>query len=176
MNKILYFLTIIGLLTIDILAKEPTLAILKVVNSNSQQVFSIGQSTFICKAYGVVSVEELYQKAKDGSECKKSIEKFYRQNPKDIYFSESLLHLRQTYHVEFKNKECILYAKGLNSLCELLLSNGLAIMKTTFNDEEFSSSFTDAQVDAKENNMGMHKNKIKFKCIEELLLLEKKSL
>ena len=175
MNKILYFLIISILFSPLAFSKEPTLAILKAIYSNSNQKFSIRQYTFLCKPYGIVTLDELYAEATPDSSCKKSIDKFYIQNPHQKYFTANLLKLKQTYHVEFRNNRCILYAKGLNTLSELLLAKGLAISKSMFKDEEFKNSFIEAQIEAKANNIGIYKNKIKYKCIAELFAVEKKN-
>jgi len=175
MNKILYFLILITIYTPFIDAKEPTLAILRAIYSNAEQKFSIAQYSFLCKPYGVITVDELYKEAKKDSTCRSSIDIFYKQNPKDKFFTSSLLKLRQTYHIEFKNNRCILYAKGLNTLSELLLSKGLGIKKIIFQDEEFSNKFAEAQLDAKANKLGIYKYDVKLKCIAELFSIEKKN-
>ena len=172
MNKTIYFLILISIFVLSSFAKEPTLAKLNSVFSNGIVKFSISQNTFICRTYGVITVDELYMKAQKGSTCKKSIDKFYRKNPLLKYYTASLLKLNQYYHVEFKNNRCIIYAKGLNTLSEILLIHGLGVKKVTFDDEEFKYNFLQAQEDAKENNLGMHKNKIPDKCIEEIYAIE----
>lgn len=172
MNRILYYLIV---LEFCIFAQDSKLAILKSVQSNSKQIFSIKQVNFLCKAYGIVSIDELYQESKSDSSCREAIDTFYRQNPNDKYFTARILKNRQTYHVEFRNKECIVYASGLNTLSELLLSKGLAVKQTTFKDEEFDFAFNEAEMDAKENNLGLYKNKIKYKCISELTSIERKN-
>ena len=176
MNKILYFPLIIKLFSTLIFAREPSLATLQVVYSNSNQMFSIKQHQFLCSAYGIISIDALYNEAKLDSTCRTSIEEFYLQNPRDKYYSSNMFDLRQTYHVEYKKGKCIVYIKGLNTLSELLLANGLAVKETSFNDEEFNDVFIEAQTQAKENNLGMYKNKIKYKCIAELFSIEKKAL
>ena len=174
MNKILYFLIITSVLISPLQAKKPTLAKVESIHSNAEQRLSVNKYEFICKPYGIITIDELFLEAKISSTCRISIDSFYRQNPRKRFFSESILKRGQYYHVEFKKERCIIYAKGLNTLSELLLREGLAVKKTTFKDEEFDYSFQDAQIDAQENNIGMHKNKIKYKCIAELFALEQK--
>ena len=175
MNKTLYFLIISTLFSPFVYSKEPTLATLRTVSSNSSQKFSIKRYDFLCNAYGVVSIEDLYLESKIDSECKKSINKFYRQNPNSKYFSANILKLRSNYHIEFRNNRCILYAKGLNTLSEMLLVNGLAIKKSMFKDKEFDYSFNQAQISAKVNKVGIYKNEIKSKCVSELSAVERRS-
>jgi len=174
MKKILNFLIILILCSSFVYSSEPTIATLRAVYSNSSQKFNIKQYEFLCKAYGVISVEDLYLESKVNSECKKSIDKFYKQNPNIKYFSANMLKLRNNYHIEFKNNKCILYAKGLNTLSEMLLLNGLAIKKSIFKDKEFDYSFTKAQLSSKVNKIGIYKNKINIKCIRELEAVDKR--
>lgn len=172
MNKILYFLIIMTLFVPSFYAKEPTLAILRAVYSNASQKFSISNYSFMCKPYGVVTIDELYAISKPDSSCKKSIDKFYRQNPKSKFYTHLLFKKRQTYHVEFKSSRCLVYAKGLNTLSELLLGEGLAFKKKKFKDIEFDYMFSEAVLRAKENGYGLYKSKIESECIEELSAIE----
>ena len=174
MNKIVYFLIILTLFSSFVYSSEPTIATLRSVYSNSSQKFNIKQYEFLCKAYGVISIEDLYVESKIDSECKKSINKFYRQNPNKKYFSANILKLRNSYHIEFKNNRCILYAKGLNTLSEMLLVNGLAIKRSMFKDKEFDYSFTQAQISAKVNKVGIYKNEIESKCVTELSIVDER--
>lgn len=176
MNKIIYFLLITVVTVSSIYSKEPTIATLKAVYSNAHLKFGISKREFLCKPYGLITIDELYLQAKAGSTCKKSIDKYYMQNPRDKYYSSSLLKTRQNYHVEFKNNRCILYARGLVTLSELLLKKGLAIKASTFKDVEFDYYFSEAQIEAKEKNIGIYKNKIETKCISEVSELEKRDL
>ena len=174
MSKIIYFLMCISIFVPSYSSQKPTLAKLNNVYSNNMQEFGISQYKFICRAYGVISVDELYLQAKEGSVCKNAIDHFYAQNPLLKYYSASLLKINQYYQVSFKNNRCIIYAKGMNTLSELLLKNGLALKKTNFQDEEFEASFFKAQREAQENNKGMYKNKIKKRCIAETFAIEQK--
>nr|MDA3909315.1 hypothetical protein [Sulfurimonas sp.] len=147
---------------------EPTLAILNNTISNAVQEFRIGSYSFECIAYGVLTLEKMYISSKSGSICQKSIDKLYRKNPKLKDFAYRLLKEEQTYHVEIKESECVLYAKGQITLSELLLVEGLAIKKPMFKDEEFEIYFTLAQRKAKIENRGLWTEQIFNNCLEEL--------
>ncbi|EDZ61412.1 hypothetical protein CBGD1_2479 [Sulfurimonas gotlandica GD1] len=156
------------LLSLSLDAKEPVLAILNNTVSNEVQTFSIGSYTFECRPYGILSLEKLYETAKQGSICQNSIDEFYKKNPKLKYYADGLLEHKQQYHVEIKDSECILYAKGQMTLSELLLVEGLAIKKPMFKDEEFESYYTLAQRKAKIDRKGLWGENIFNSCIEEM--------
>ena len=153
MNKILYLLTTFIFLNQEIRASEPYLGILRSVDSNSQQKFSHNMYFFTCRSYGIVSIDELYAISKKDTTCFNAIKQFYRQNPSLKYYSMGILKQSQKYHLEFKNNRCIIYAKGTKSLSELLLLQGLGIVKAGFNDDEFNYSFNEAQAEAVEEKM-----------------------
>jgi hypothetical protein len=124
---------------------------------------------FVCRPYGVVTLEELYYKADNNSSCQKNIQNFFKKNPLEGYFSENLLKLRQLYHTEFRNTKCILYAKGKLSLSELILKNGLGLKEPNFDDKEFNHLFRNAQAYAKQNKIGLFEDGlIEPSCIEFL--------
>jgi len=168
MNKILLVLIITIVFTTSIYTKESSLFILRAVYSNGLQKFSIAQNEFLCKSYGVLTLDELYQKAKDNSMCQKSIKEFYTKNPILLTFTKSLLKQRQLYKIKFKQSRCIIYARGQSTLSEILLKNGLAVLKPKFNDREFVYLFKSAQSYAQKAEIGLFKNKITSKCISEL--------
>lgn len=168
MRKKKLFAIICLLLTSTIIAKEPLLAMLEDTLSNEIQKFGVGNYTFKCVPYGVLTLEKLYNGAKEGSSCKNSIDKFYSKNPKLKYYSDMLLERKQRYHIEIKDTECIIYAKGEMTLSEMLLSEGLAIKKPKLKDEEFDDYFTLAQRKAKIEKKGLWKENIFSSCIEEL--------
>jgi len=170
----LYMLKKINILIFSILfcnsaiAKEPLLAILNDITSNEVQKFGVKNYTFKCKPYGVLTLERLYRKSKADSICRKNIEKFYKKNPKLRYYSEYILEKKQTYHLEIKETECILYAKGEMTLSELLLKEGLAVKQLLFKDEEFDSYFTLLQRKARMQKKGLWAEKIFDVCTKNL--------
>ena len=156
------------LFSLSLEAKEPILAILNDIVSNEVQKFSIGSYTFECKAYGVLSLETVYKRAKQGSICQDSIDEFYKKNPKSKNYVYRLLQHKQLYHIEIKDTECILYAKGQMTLSELLLQEGLAIKNPKFKNEEFENYYTLAQIKAKLDKKGLWAEKIFSSCKDEL--------
>jgi len=161
-----YNLIFIFLITVSLDAKEPTLAILKNVYSNDNQQFTYQNYSFTCRPYGIVSIEDVY-KAKDVSTiCKKRIVKFYIQNPKLKHFSARLLKLFQMYHIDVqKDLRCLIYAKGMKTLSELLIEKGLAVKKPYLKDEIFKYKFDTAQKSALYYKRGLYKDKILKNCM-----------
>ncbi|MFA6195065.1 MAG: thermonuclease family protein [Sulfurimonas sp.] len=168
MNKIIYFFLLYSLLLNSLNAKEPTLAILLSIDSNSFQRFNIEKNNFICRPYGILTLEELLEKSENGSKCKETIENFYKKHPDLKYFTYGILKRQQMYHVEFRENKCLLYAQGQKTLSELLLEKGLAMSKPTFKDEEFKYSFEKAQANAKFLKLGMWNEPIEKECAKEL--------
>ena len=151
-----------------LIGEEHILATLRNIDSNEIQKFKIAQNSFYCKPYGVISIDKLYANSSNASSCQRSIDVFYKKNPYSRYFAQNLLKIKQTYHIEYKNDSCVVYAKGAKTYSELLLESGLAVMKPLFKDEEFSSSFKKAQVRAKSSKLGMWKNNLLIDCTAEL--------
>ena len=168
MFKILNIL-IINILFAGLLsAKEPTLAILENVVSNEVQKFKISQYSFYCRPYAIVTLDKLYASSSLNSICKKSIESFYIKNPEAQYFSLNKLRVKQMYHLEFKDQRCLLFAQGERTLSELLLENGLGILKPLFEDKEYSYIFKNSQQKAKSLRRGLWSENIIRECIVEL--------
>jgi hypothetical protein len=165
MNK-LFFLFALLLLSV-LAAKEPTLAILTSVSSNSIQRFNIGMASFECKLYGVVVIDDLYKNASMDSSCKKKVEEFYKRNPNAKFSSSNVLKIMQMYHLEFKDKGCVLYANGQTTLSEMLLAEGLAFIKRGFQDDEFHTLFYKAQENAKLSKIGLWEENILKDCMVE---------
>lgn len=168
MRRLVYFIFVTFVMQTSLYAKEPTMAILLDITTNSIQRFNIGQYNFYCTTYGVITLDKLYENSKIDSKCKKSINNFYKKNPNLEYFTLELLKVRQMYHLEFKDKECIIYAKGQRTLSEILLLEGLAINKPMFKDEEFKFLFERAQKNAKLLEKGIWGEKVLKDCIAEL--------
>jgi hypothetical protein len=149
-------------------AKEPMLARFEYLVSNNIQVFAIKNYMFECKAYGILSLEDLYRKSKQNSLCKKSIENFYIDNPISKEYIQRVLKYKQLYHFETKNNQCIVYAKGEVSISEKLLRNGVAVLKPSCKAEEFEWSFISAQRKAKMQKKGLWGENIFNDCIDVL--------
>ncbi len=168
MRKKIIFAMICFCIINNLGAKEPLLARLEGTISNEIQKFGIQNYTFECKPYGILTLEALYKSSKTDSVCQKSIDRYYKKNPKLKYYADRILKYKQLYHIEIKNRECAIYAKGQTTLSELLLYEGLALKKPMFRDEEFDSYFTNAQRKAKIEKKGLWGENIFANCVKEL--------
>ncbi len=149
-------------------SSEPVLATLNNVITNSIQQFSIGNYSFYCKAYGMISIEEITKHNASNSICTDTINKLYVKNKELQYYSNHILKLNQLYHIEIKGDKCIVYANGEKTLTEILLERGLGRMKVRFKDKEFKYLYTKAQKRAKVEQKGIWNENIKGKCLAEL--------
>jgi len=149
-------------------SNEPLLAFFDNSSSNDTQTYSVDGYNFSCSAYGVVTLERLYENATENSVCRDEIDTFYKKHPKSRYYIQSLLKYKQLYHLEIKGSKCVVYLGSQNSISELLLSKGLAILKPLFNDEEFKGGFSMAQKRAKIEKRGLWSKNIYKDCIKEL--------
>jgi len=163
MNKILI---IFFLILSSLSASEPMIVMLEGVYNNKFQKFSYYNKTFFCKAYGVLSLEDVAMKNKDNQTCVDAIISLYRNNPNLKYYSLGILKNKQRYRVEMKSDgSCLLYARGKSTLSELLLENGLALLKPNFRDKELKYRFKKAQLRAKITDKAIWSQKIKMKCL-----------
>jgi len=161
------------LLLLSLHAKEPMMAILQNVISNEMQKFTFGNYSFVCEAYGVVSLEKLYENSQNNSTCQESIKSFYKKNPYLQYYIESILKSQAMYHVELKEKGCVIYVQGKKTLSEVLLEEGLAVNQPSFEDEEYNYSFLKLQQRAKNNKKGVWSEDILRSCVDSLYKDEK---
>jgi hypothetical protein len=168
MRKIIRFVIVCLFISNNLSATEPVLATLNTIYSNEIQKFAIGNYTFDCRPYGVLTLENLYNTSEIDSSCRKSIDKFYTKNPILQQYVLRLLKYRQNYHLEIRNTECIIFANGEITLSELLLHKGLAVLKPTFKDEEFDNKYLSTQAKAKREKKGLWGENIYESCVAEL--------
>jgi hypothetical protein len=164
----MYKFILFFLLTFSLNANEPTLAKLVNVDSNEIQSFTLNNYSFYCKAYGILTLTQLFEMNTMKSQCRKIIQNYYLQHPNDFYFTENLFKRGQRYHIEFKKDACVIYAQGEYTLSELLLKKGLAIRKPNFQDKEFKASFYKAQKIAKDNKKGIWKDPVLRDCLVDI--------
>lgn len=148
-------------------ANEPTLALLRNINTNTQQQLSIGEYHFICNAYGVLGTTQILERENLNESCKEELLLFYKKNPLSSYYAQRNLHLQQLYHIEFKEQQCLMYVQGQRTLSELLLEEGLVVLKPHFKDKEFFAPFTRAYESAVFQRKGVHKDGVLRKCFAE---------
>ncbi len=149
-------------------AKEPIMATLTNIISNETQEFRIKNYKFICKPYGIVTLERLYINAKPDSICRKSILKFYAKRKNLQYYLYDKLNVMQLYSVIFKEKKCIVNINGEKSLSEFLLDEGLALKKKGLIHNEYKFYFDKAQKIARLLKKGLWADNISNKCASSI--------
>ena len=158
------FIIIFLVLSLD--AKEPTMAILKNVYANDFQQFTYHNYSFLCKPYGIVSLEDIYKSPTSSTVCKKKVIEFYIKNPNSEYFAQKLLKVSQMYHVDVqKDLTCLIFANGMRTLSEELIRNGLAIKKPYMKDEIYKYKFDLAQKKARYHKTGLYKDPVLKNCM-----------
>lgn len=168
MKKMIPLIFVFALLWTNAISKEPTMAILDGVLSNTHQKLSIKQMSFICEAYGVISPVKLVQKIDLSDGCKKSLENFYLKNPYKKHFVRLELHPMQMYRVIFRENKCLLFARGKSTISELLLREGLVVLEPNFRDREYENLYKYAQKSARVEAKGIWGDDLRRDCLAEI--------
>ena len=164
----MYKLFSLAFFSLSLFAQEPTLGILESIQTNTRQIFIIGQSRYKCDAYGVLGVEKLLKNRVLNSACKQNIQRFYEKHPEAKFFIHRKLKSLQRYHIEFQESECVLFASGEITLSELLLKKGFALLNPLFKDKEYLQYYEDAQALARFEKRGIWKDGTIRDCVAEL--------
>ena len=162
-----FFIVIIVIFSV-LHAKEPNLMILDAIYANNTLVFRQNRDRFVCKSYGIVALDKIFENKKITNLCKKALKDFIISNPKLINYAKYHLKTEQTYRIEFKNNKCIIYSNSKTTYSEMLLLNGLAVLKNGFKDEEFDYRYKKALMSAKVLKKGFWKNFRLKSCIKQL--------
>ncbi|QOP41563.1 hypothetical protein [Sulfurimonas marina] len=156
---------IIPLFALD--AKEPTMMMVKRGINNSLQEFQIAPYySFVCKPYGVVTLDEVLNSKETDKECKNTLQKFYIQNPRLYNLYRRYLKRKSFYHVEYLDKSCLVHAKGELTFSEILLQNGIALIDKGFKDEIYNARFKSAQKSAETWKRGMFSDQKVLSCMK----------
>lgn len=163
-----YFVRLIFLLGISTsLCGEMTVGILSSIESNARQIL-IYQNRFVnCIPFGVIPLEKMAENGANPEECRKHIGEFYKAHPHAKYLAKEHLYLQQSYHFETLPQGCILYGNGPESLSEMLLRAGVALVDPAFDNSEWNGKLKKAQSGAQRNKIGLHDTLIQKFCIKE---------
>lgn len=164
-NILKIWLFIIPLFTLD--AKEPTMMMVKRGINNSLQEFQIAPYySFVCKPYGVVTIDEVLNSKETDKECKNTLQKFYIQHPRLYNLYRRYLKRKSFYHVEYLEKSCLVHVKGELTFSEILLQNGIALIDKEFKDETYNARFKSAQKSAEIWERGMFSDPKLLSCMK----------
>ncbi len=145
---------------------EMSVGILTSIDMNSKQTLLNRNTTIVCEAFGVIPLEKMVENGASPEECRKHIGEFYRTHPHKKVFAKEHLYIQQTYHYEKIGQGCILYANGAETLSEMLLENGLALIDPAFNNSEWNGRLKKAQTGAQSSKTGLHDTLIQKFCMK----------
>lgn len=136
---------------------QEIVALLKQVQNNHTLHMKYQQTSFVCKPYGVQNVSEIVLKTDINSSCRKYIEAFREENPKEKFFAISSLYVEQQYSVEGIEGECLLSLSSGHSYSEALLENGYARLKpgVQYKESELKERFERAAFRAQNRKVGI---------------------
>ncbi|MBD3808972.1 MAG: hypothetical protein IE884_00380 [Sulfuricurvum sp.] len=166
-NETLFVRFVIVLVLTTALYGEIKVGILTSIESNAKQSILYQNATIPCEVFGVIPLEKMAENGASPEECRKHIGEFYRSHPHKKVFANEHLHLQQTYHYERVAEGCILYANGAESLSEMLLREGIALIDPAFNNIEWNGRLKKAEMGAKRSKAGLHDTLIQKFCIKE---------
>lgn len=160
---------LLGLMMVTVAyAEQPLLGVLEKIESNRYLTFSLNQKNYQCQPYGILTLDELLQESSLESRCKEVVTRLYRQDPRIRHFGQLSLKRFQQYHVEPKGARCTVYASGSRSYAQMLLREGLGMRKPLLFDELWLFRWKQAQKRARNEKLGLWKNKIWIECITGL--------
>ena len=148
-------------------AQEPNIMLLDAIYTNDSYLFRTKQARYLCKPYGVWTLDRVVKNSHITPVCKKALDDFILHNPKLHRFAWYVMHLEEGYRVEFRDKECIIYLGSKQTLSEALLQAGAAIEQPGFSDEEFRYRFYQALRAAKVNKRGIWSDAKLQSCMSE---------
>jgi hypothetical protein len=153
-------------------AQVPHTAMLEQTPDNAALVFKSDQSRLICKPFGVRTLEEIAGDRRTNTLCKALFEGYAKRNPGSRQYAASTLKRFQFYRIEPVQERCILYAKGRVSYSEMLLHEGLAVIKRGEVKRELRRSFERAEAGARKNRRGIWKEALAVECAEVAATLQ----
>lgn len=146
---------------------EIKVGLLVSIQSNAKMTLLYHNIPVSCEPYGVIPFETMIPNAFSPKECSEEIEKFYHSHPHERHFARENLYVQQSYHFEQKAEGCILYANGAESYSEMLLREGLAVIRPGFDDTEWNAKFARQSQGAEKLKMGLYDTLIRKFCIKE---------
>jgi len=133
--------------------------------------FKRGSILFYCNPHGIYTITQFLNDETVDDECKnellkhlKSIQRKYGKN------LNKRLHLEQTYHLRFIDNQCILFFNDNKTYSQILVENGLGIIKKGFQSEDkwFEYQLNKAQELAQREKSGIWSNPFLAQCFEAI--------
>ncbi|MCK9373248.1 MAG: hypothetical protein M0P91_08620 [Sulfuricurvum sp.] len=143
---------------------EISLGMLKSIEDNGKLNLLYKNTIVSCTPFGVVPLETM---AKTSKECAQAVDTFYQNSPHERVFAKEHLIIGQSYHFEQITEGCLLYANGLETYSEMLLSRGIAMMDPKLDNREWKWRFMRAQQGAQRQKKGFHPTDKVKECLKK---------
>jgi hypothetical protein len=160
------FLAIFTMTILLLHAELPQNAILEQTPDNSVLVFRSHQSHYLCRPFGVRTLEEISKDRRTNPECKKLFEGYMQRHPHSRQYAATTLKRFQRYRIEPVQDRCLLYANGRVSYSEMLLHEGVAVMKRSESRRELKRRFERAEAGARRGKRGIWQEALADECSE----------
>lgn len=132
---------------------EISLGMLKSIEENGTLRLLYKNATVSCTPFGIVPLETM---AKTSKECAQAVDTFYQNAPHERAFAKEHLIRGQSYHFEQIKEGCVLYANGLETYSEMVLSRGIAMMDSKLENREWKGRLLRVQQGAQRQQKGFH--------------------
>jgi len=163
-----FFVRLLGLLILmSPLYGEITVGLLTSIENNGKVNLLYQNTPIPCEPFGVIPLEKMLLNGVNPQECKGAIETYYKAHPHDKNFAREHLHIQQSYHYETIKEGCVLYANGVETYSEMLLSRGLAIIDPAFDNSEWNGKLKRSRQGALIQKNGLYDTQIRAFCIKE---------
>lgn len=116
------------LLLIPLLLQAQFDALLHTIDNNHFFHFSYKEIAFNCKAATVVTLGMQLENNTTSTQCRQSIQTFFKKYPKIPLAYQYVLHEDMTYTIKPYGKECFVMLNGATSWSEYLLEEGFAVL------------------------------------------------
>ena len=117
-------ISLLFLIYVTYLDANGLISLLKNIENNHALHMHYAQKHFICEPYGVETVSQLVQRTDVNSTCMQHLYNFRKENPKEKFFAQEILHIQQQYNVEGIEGKCLLSLSSNKSYSESLIENG----------------------------------------------------
>lgn len=146
-----------------------TMATLEKIPSNTLLGFQTNNHRFYCQQYGIYDLDSFTQQKKVEPYCINGVKRIQKKYPLMQYFGQKHLKIYQNYHIVFFKESCQLFSDGPKSYAEVLVENGLAVVKPKFKNRDYYYYLLQkAQTRAKINKIGIWEVFGMNECVQSL--------
>jgi hypothetical protein len=152
--KIQFLIFIVLVWSLD---AKSIVALLKSVEDNDNLHMVYQQKDFVCKPYGIQSINALISSIDVNSSCMTYLMDFRKSNPKEKFFAQVSLEVQQLYSVKGVEGKCLLHLSSGHTYSEAILEAGYARIPITlkYDDPLLKYRFKRALQRAKSSKLGI---------------------